>query len=104
MSPFCFSQFSHISISKKAESLEDSVKDIVSGISSVVLSEGQSDSDDDNDGDQFDDNSTSGGAEDRSSSALVELDPVTLAAVYKQAYTKFNIKQKDCIKFLVEKV
>jgi hypothetical protein len=30
--------------------------------------------------------------------------PAEITAAYKLASTKFNIKQKDCIKFLVEKV
>lgn len=96
----------------QAESLEDSVNDVVSGISSVVLSEGQSDSEGE---DKFDGDSSAGGgggggngsngagAAEEEEEPVV-LDAATLAAIYKQAYTKFNIKQKDCIKFLVEKV
>lgn len=105
----CFHLFKTVytSITKKAaESLEDSVNDVVNGISSVVLSEGQSDSEEE-EGDTFEASlGGQGGAEEPGSGggAPVVLDKATLTTIYKQAYTKFNIKQKDCIKFLIEKV
>jgi hypothetical protein len=46
----------------------------------------------------------SGGSRDACDEAETPLDPTVIAGLYKQAATKFNIKQKDCIKFLVEKV
>ena len=45
-----------------------------------------------------------GGKDDPVEAVEAPTDEATVSALYKQAATKFNIKQKDCIKFLIEKV
>eukprot|EP00615_Pteridomonas_danica_P012316 CAMPEP_0114354854 /NCGR_PEP_ID=MMETSP0101-20121206/19787_1 /TAXON_ID=38822 ORGANISM="Pteridomonas danica, Strain PT" /NCGR_SAMPLE_ID=MMETSP0101 /ASSEMBLY_ACC=CAM_ASM_000211 /LENGTH=568 /DNA_ID=CAMNT_0001496521 /DNA_START=60 /DNA_END=1766 /DNA_ORIENTATION=+ len=84
-----------------SESLEDSVKDVLHGITST-LKEHSDDSADEQEDDVVP-LASENGAEDVDGTGDDLFDPASLSAIYKQAYTKFNIKQKDCIKFLVAK-
>jgi hypothetical protein len=55
-------------------------------------------------GDEKEGSGSGGGGGGAAAAVEAPTDEATIAALYKQAATKFNIKQKDCIKFLIEKV